>query len=325
MNRPIQVLMGALVVQVVLAAVTWLPGSGGSTPKQALIAIPRDSITELDVATKPEDGATATPVKLVKEAAGWVIASEYDYPADATKVDAVLDKLTAVQVGDPIATSAASLDALKVGDTDYGRQVTVTGGGQTASLIVGGGSGNSTHVRRAGETAAYDATGFSEWSISDSARGYWNPKIVDVDPATIASVTVTRTGLPDLVFHKEGDDWTIDGLPVGQAPDGEKIGRIVGQLASVRITDVKGAAPTPDEGFEAGLRVSFGAASGATLPTSGYKVGKVDGPHTYVQTDEQPFVAEVAKATWEKLRTVGPEEWMATASSAPAPGLVQGP
>ena len=59
----------------------------------------------------------------------------------------LLDKLLALKVAEPMASSPASFDSLKVGDAEYGKKVDLVANGVTTSLIIGAGSASSVHVR----------------------------------------------------------------------------------------------------------------------------------------------------------------------------------
>jgi hypothetical protein len=137
-------------------------------------------------------------------------------------------------------------------------------------------------------------------------------------------VTITRSGLPPLVFDKQGEDWSVEGLPAGQAPDGDKIGELIKKLVKVRISDVAGADVKPEYGLDSGLHVGFAAAGSTALPVSGYTVGAGDGGRAWMQTDGGAFVVKVTKSTFDPLKTATPGDYIAGASPPPAkpgPGI----
>src|SRR5690349_1064294 len=105
MNRRNEILVAALVVQVILIVLlTTLRAPAASVSGKPLFAgLKATDITQLTVQSK--DGKR---VDLARKDNNWVLTQNDDFPADNTKVIAFLDKLVKVDTGRLIAQTAGS-------------------------------------------------------------------------------------------------------------------------------------------------------------------------------------------------------------------------
>lgn len=314
MNKTHQVLTGLLVAQLGLVAFTWWPDSGATVAPHALISATREQITDITIAPKAIAGTPSEAVHLVREGAKWVVASSDGYPAATTKVDEMLDKLLAMKVAEAMASSPASFDSLKVGDSEYGKKVDIVANGATTSLILGAGSASSVHVRVAGTNDVFEGRGLSEWSIAASNRQYLDTDYAKVDVSKLGKVTLTRPDLA-LTFTKTADAWTVDGLDDGVTADSAKIASFVDGLATVTMSDVAGKEAKPEYGLYTGAKLAFFGTDGAPLTPAGYTVGAIAESSVFVRADGNPFVIKANKAPFEQVATAQAADFAA----APAP------
>src|SRR5262245_42630426 len=143
MQRWTYILAALLGVQVLLAVGLALRGdrlapTRSDTP---LIAADLQGVDRLaiDGPVSPDSAAAksgaATRVELVKRDGRWVMPANFDAPADAQKVEAVLKQLTSARRGLPIATSAQALDRFKVGEHDYERRIVASQGDKALATV----------------------------------------------------------------------------------------------------------------------------------------------------------------------------------------------
>jgi hypothetical protein len=322
MNPTHRVLAGLLAAQVGLVAFTWWPDASSQVEAHALIEAKKESVSAITITGKPSEGTTEPPVRLVREGARWVVASNEGFPADSTKIDEMVDKLLAIKVGSPLSTTAASLDALKVGDKEFGKKVDIEAGGQVTSLVIGAGSSSTIHVRRASDNDVYEGRGLSEWSISSTARSYWNTEYVQVPADSIGQFTLSRPDLT-LKFVRVGDQWTVEGLPEGAAADSTKIDAFIQKFTSVRVAEIAGKGDKPEFGVQAGLRIAFAGADGKPLHPPAITLGTVVDSRIHVQAEGDPFVILANKAGLEEALTASLEAFLAPSlvetAAPPAP------
>jgi hypothetical protein len=165
-----KILIGLLAVQLALVAVVYLRGDESHRTDEAALLPGFDAakVTRVQVTAR-----TGAPLDLVKRGTGWVVASAFDYPADATAVTDALAPLAKVKIADPIATSPARHKQLAVADADAERKLTLTIDGKDTVIFVGGSSGiRRKAVRLGGEDRVYAATGASALAISNEPRDW---------------------------------------------------------------------------------------------------------------------------------------------------------
>lgn len=313
MNRTHMILLGALVAQVGIGAITWWPSSSEATPARKLVDLERDRITAITVQGKPPEGKDPTPVKLAKKDGHWVIASDQDYPAQADQVNDLLDKLTSIEVRLPEATRPEDANALKVGPDDYGRIVTLTAGSETKKLYIGAAGRNRVHVRLDGSNDIYEAKGMSEWSVKDTPRGYFDANYVNVNPGDVTSLTI-RNGKGQFTLHKEDSGWTADDLPDGKSLDDAAVNRLVKRALHLRMTGPVGTTVKPEYQLEHGVRVEWTIAGSDGPSFGGYNIGATHDHHAYVKADGNDFVVDVTDGSIRELREASLEALLAKGS-----------
>jgi hypothetical protein len=190
LTRAHKILIGLLVVQLALVVLML----GRSSEPQPVKEVPL--LAGLDAAKVTRvrlfaSGAAKPGVDLVKKGNAWVVASHFDYPADAAKVKGLLEPLAKIAAGEPIATSATRHKQLRVADTDFDRKIVLTleGGGEK-TLLIGNPAGARRTAIRLGGDDVYAATDVSYFIAEPS--GFVSTKYVDIPKADVERLTVRR-------------------------------------------------------------------------------------------------------------------------------------
>jgi hypothetical protein len=288
---------GLLVVQVALAAFTWMPNSDVAVAPHKLVDVTADDITSLTITPKPADGQEEAKVELRREGAGWVIASANDYPAEADKVDEVTDALANLMVTKPAATSASSHNQLKVGDVDYSKKIEITANGETTQLLLGAAASNTSHLRVVGDDEVYRAK-VSAWTISDAGRSYWDPQVIDVAPEEVTSLTI-RNAQGEIQLTQQDGLWDIPGKPEGTAVDQAAVATLASKALKVRMNEPAGDSAT-DFGFGSGYQISWDATENDQTVSGSYALGSSQDTWTYIQPQDG-FVVKVSKSSLESV------------------------
>ena len=97
-------------------------------------------------------------VVLHKEGEGWKMPDYYGFPADASRVDALLSRLKGLKHGTPTATSKGALKRFKLTDETFERRIVLARGEDTLATIV---LGTSPGMRRIHARTARDSVVFS--------------------------------------------------------------------------------------------------------------------------------------------------------------------
>lgn len=259
-----KILIGLLAVQLVLVVIVLTRGDDTASLKEHAVLAGFDAakVTRLQVFA----GATAKPVDIVKRDAGWVLASSFDYPVEATKVTDVLAPLAKMTAAAPIATSVGRHKQLHVADADFERKLVITRDGKDETLFIGSSAGaRRTAVRIGGGNDVYGVAGISAAAVSGEARVWVDPAYEKIPVDEIAKVTVVRDGKtmelsraaapPSPAPADSGsgagsaapatpaaEPWTaaIGGAPIalaaGESLDPAALDRLVGQVARIDVT-----------------------------------------------------------------------------------------
>jgi hypothetical protein len=307
-----RILAGLLVAQLALAAVTWWPSTAEETTTTPAITAPIADWTVVEIVGQTTGAEPPKPVRLVKEGAGWSIASAGGYPADPNRVKDVLDHLASIQIGNPISTKATSHRDLSVADDTFTRKVTVGAGGQTTTFYLGAGTGSAVNVRVAGTDAVYAVRGFTAWSIGDADARFYDSSYVKVDPKKLRTLKITTATGSWTLDHSADDHWTMEGTP--EVPvDTAKIGTLARRAVDLRMTRPVGREVKPEFGLGSGARVEWTAEGDDGAPTAGgYTIGAARETFRYVKADDRDWVVEIGTSTLQPVLDFAP--------SAIAPG-----
>lgn len=236
-----KILLGLLAVQIVLAIVMLSRGDG-SAAKKAEPLLPGFDAAKVTKIVVYASGSDKPAVELAKQGSGWVIASAFGYPADDSKVSAVLSPIATMAAALPIATQASRFKQLKVDDADFDKKLVLTVDGKDTTAFVGAPAGSRRNaVRLGGDSRVFAVAGPSAYAIGDRPRDWVDLKYVDVARDDLTKVTIQRDATT-VVLTRDGDKWTpsIGGAPValgsGETVDTAAIDRATGDLSTLDLS-----------------------------------------------------------------------------------------
>ena len=221
---PQKLLTGLLGVQILLTAITWWPAPQVAASRP-LIEWEPEQITSVTIHSATADNL-GDGLKLRRQEGGWVIENEYNYPAETTKMDELLEKLTAIKIRTPVTLQAVRHEQLNVADDNATRRVIVEAGDDSVEFLLGIAGNNRSHLRIAGQNEVYTISGLGAWAIRDSSTQYFDRKVLDVKAGTLLSYSLTnRHGTVELV-RDEANQWTSPALVEGQELDVTKLDKL---------------------------------------------------------------------------------------------------
>jgi len=294
-------LVALLGVQLILVALTWWPGDPAGSQPRPLIGIDVGDVLSLGISARPEDGAEADGVELVRRDEQWTLASAGGYVADGDAVERLLEDLVALRVRRPIATQSSSHAQLKVGESDYGKRITIETPDLSRTLIVGAAANDRSHVRFEGEDEVYLVSGLSEWAIRADPSAYYSSDYLDLNLAELSTVALTNES-GSLEFRRGAGGWTLASAPAGAAIDREAVESLLGKLLGLKIARPIGDTVEPSHGLDSALRVDWTGVAEDQSIGGGYRVGASDGDETFVKASASPFVVTVPSASLAPLR-----------------------
>ena len=227
-------LIALLLIQLVIALIAssdrGLVPASDSLP---LLDLEVDPITEIAIA------GDEVQVRLAREGDGWVLAGLDGFPADNTRVQALLDTLVGLRRPLPVATTEEARQRFKVAADDHERVLTLRGNsGDLATLIVGDSPGfRRVYARLDDEQAIYDLP-LALFELSADPDDWVARDRLRLDAEAITGVTT--------------DDWTVIGDEDGwrlQEADGDSdrdaIADLIRRIANLAYQGVIGTeAPT---------------------------------------------------------------------------------
>lgn len=312
-----KILAGALIAQGGLAVVTWTWTGEAPVEARPLVELDPETVTALTITGRFEgEGEPPESVRLRRDGEGWVLDSEYGYPATDENVAKALEPLEELTVRAPIATRPEAHETLSVAPDRFTRKIEVTAAGATHTLYLGAAQGKGLNVRLDGEDAVYSVRGASAWSIPDHDNRYFERDLFKLDAATIGSLTVARPGETPLELSRGEDGrWTTPALAAGQVLDQARTDQFVASVLTLRMLEPAAASPAPEHGLDAGVEVTWTDLDGVSAPENRYRIGAEvpdEDQRHYVQWDGQPFVLKVRDGTLVEARQTGLEALLAT-------------
>jgi hypothetical protein len=231
-NRRAALLSALLALQLVVIAAVLLTEHGvGGAEDGPLLAFESDGVDEIRISAT-DDGAG---VVVSREANGWRLPD--GYPADADKVNDVLNRLGNLRAGWPVATSAGASTRFEVAPGAHQRHVVLLAQGEVvADLYLGTSPGyQRVHARRADADPIFSVA-LANYQLPVNADEWLDKSLLQPRGFLAA---VARVG--DWQLARGDDGWLIDGEPADQ----DAASRLERRLVELRVTGVA-TAPEAD-------------------------------------------------------------------------------
>jgi hypothetical protein len=256
MNRTQITLAGLLAAQLLLIVLVRSPFSSASAPTETHPLLP--DLAELTAARVELLGDEDRKVTLVREGDDWSIEELDGFPADASKVDELIDSLRELKVRRPVVTGSGYHGSFKVKDDDNEGRVKVWGEGDDkarADLILGSSPNyRAVNVRRAGEDPVYEVREFATYDVSADTGRWIQKSLLDVPADDVTGLTVSNAaGTVELV--REDGTWRAAGLD--DALDADAVDDLVRAASSVQLANGIGARDDAAQGFDGGVTVTL--------------------------------------------------------------------
>ncbi|MGD8831028.1 MAG: DUF4340 domain-containing protein [Pseudomonadales bacterium] len=219
MRQRLTLLGALLVVQLVLIGVVYV-ASGHEKAGEQLLDIDAGAIHGLEISD-----AEGNTITLGRTDSGWQVG---ELPADAEKVDGVIESLVSGAGGWPVATSEDSQTRFEVTGDKFQRRIAFEGEGDELAVVYLGTSPGfrRVHARRDGEDEVFSID-FAVHEVPTKA-GDW------LDKQVLAAKGISRIELPGPhVLEPAGEEggWTLD----GQATDPEAARRFAERLEGLTV------------------------------------------------------------------------------------------
>ena len=240
MNR--QTILGViLLAQLILIALVWgLQSRPGDAPP-VFLSFDASSVDALTVAD------AESTVTLARADGDWELrdgspdGSPNGLPADAGKIDGVLQKLSAAAAGWPVATTESAMKRFEVVEELHQRHVLIRAGEETLADIYLGTSPTfgKVHARHAAGGPVYAIT-FSNYEAG-TKRSDWLKKSLLQPEAEVQSVT-RKSADAQWTLTSTDSGWTAEGVELDQ----DETNTFIDQLRRLNVLDLVEAELPPE-------------------------------------------------------------------------------
>tara|TARA_R110002124_G_scaffold32999_10_gene110033 strand:+ start:3768 stop:4667 length:900 start_codon:yes stop_codon:yes gene_type:complete len=228
MKHWIPALMVVLVIQCAIVATVFWPqqSSPERDAKQVFAPFPTSAIDELHIGDQFDN-----EVVLVRSGKQWLLPELENLPAEATKIDALLQHLTSQPESWPVADSPAARQRFQVADYYYQKRLQLYSGGQHLATIYFGTSPGfrKVHARNDEQDAIYSIA-FDAVEVPAVSNAWLDTQLLQIRaPVRIDS------DLYNLSF--EDGRWLS---ATGGRPDQKELDRLIDTLRNLQVQGTAG-------------------------------------------------------------------------------------
>lgn len=315
LRTPLVLGLGALLlVQLVLALL--LGRGGGLAPASDtaplldldIAAVDEVLIESGDDADSDAGDGQGDRVRIARTDDGWVLPDLDGFPAAASRVEQVLDDLDGISRPLPVATSADARRRFRVADDAFERRLTLRGGGEEATLIIGDSPGfRRLFARVDGEEAVYDLR-LGLFDLAAEADGWIDRGRLQFDRGEITRIGLSGADIDDWALVRAENGWSLEG---SDAPIDQTLAEsLVNAVATVGYSGLLGEGEDAVFDLDAPERVLVIAHDGQERR---YRLAPIADSEDYaLRRDGEPYVYRIGPFDAEMLLTPSREELLET-------------
>lgn len=318
MNRTQRILAIVLVLQIVLIAVVFWPRAGEVQAGEALLgSLDTAQVTRLNI-----DDADGNRITLVKSDGNWVLPEAGDYPAQADKIETMLQNLAGIETNRLITRTAASHERLGVAADEYERRIRLEGsGGESAVLYVGTSSGaGATHVRLEGQDEVFLTGEISSFDVGASPSNWIDTTFVSLSGDQVTGMVLENAnGIYEFEKDPESGEWSLKDMPEDRQLNSSKVTSLVNRLSTLRMAQPLGKGEQPEYGFDQPNAIVTLVATDENDATTTYtiEVGAIsaEGDNYYVRSSVSDFIVLVASTSLDDVVNDALEDFLQEVST----------
>lgn len=255
MQRWIPMLAVILCVQILIAGALFLRKDAldRAPPDAAFVTAPIADADHIVIDARPAAGKPAAPIDLVLRHGAWFVHSEFDVPADKSKVGDLIAKLAALRRGLPVADTPDAQRRFKVSPERFARRITLGRGGKTiATLYLGESAGlHKSDARTAGDRQVY-TVGIATYDVPADAGAWIQADLMRVPADKLTAIDITGADGAHVALArsigatKVPGPWTATGLAHGRKLDETKVASLVDAIGALDLDAALGTQANPD-------------------------------------------------------------------------------
>ncbi|MBN1248399.1 MAG: DUF4340 domain-containing protein [Anaerolineae bacterium] len=247
MKRHQQILLGVLIVQVILSAIVFWPRQVASGTGEPLFP----DLTAEDIVALTIADNTGGEITLRKEGDAWVFPESDGYPATASSITPVLEKLAFLSSNTIVARTEASHAQLEVADDAFQRRIDFeTADGEEHTVYLGTAPRyTATHFRVAGQAETYLTTDLSAWEFTTTASTWADTSYVSIDQETLTQATLENAN-GTFVLVRDGDNWALADMDDDEEAQITNTNAIVRNASNITMQRPLGKEAQPSYGMD---------------------------------------------------------------------------
>lgn len=228
-NKTLAILLSVMIIVFVLTKV-FRASSRNTNMHTDIFTLDKTQITKIEIHPHRTPGET---VSLEKSSTGWEVVERASRDrTESGSVQQLLPMLTRVQAARLISRKKSDWNAYGVGDTTGTHVIVYHQSKPLADFWVGDGSSASqtstTYLRMQGQNTIYQAAaGYLASSLDKSYDAWRDPSLVRITGSQISKVTFLYPRDTGFTLEKNGDNWSIGGLPT----DSERVAAYLDKFA----------------------------------------------------------------------------------------------
>ncbi len=242
-----------------------------------------DKVNQVEIA----DFQDKAKVSFQKAKDQWVVSSAFDYPADQSKVNGLIQKVLNLNFKEIIATKSSNHHKLNVAQDQYDKKLSIQYADQKITWYIGNGKSGSINMRREGEEIVYKISQLSAYAdLNSNANQYMNTQYFSIkDPVRIEVIK------NEPLILEKGEQWQVNGFEqLGKTLDEQKVTAYVNQLKDIYLDGIASKTVSPDHGFDQGMSVKLKSST----EEKSYQIGKEVDQHYYVKASDRDYVVKVS-------------------------------
>jgi hypothetical protein len=225
-SRPVTTLLLVLLIQCGIVATVYWPQQAAvqASRQQPLLPSGPDIIDEIRIGDQYDNEATLTKVGGL-----WILPELENLPADSSKIDKLLERISTPDNGWPIAQSVVARQRFQVADYHYQRRLGfLAEGEQLATIYLGTSPGyRKVHARSKGRDDIYSIA-FNVFDAPAVSGAWLEPRLLQI--RTPLSIIADSYSL-----NRDSGDW-LSGA--GLAPDARELEALLAALRSMQVDGV---------------------------------------------------------------------------------------
>ena len=291
MQKTIGILAILLVAQVVFAVGMSFTGPSLTAvrPDTPLLELAENAVDRLTI-----EGSDNQQLALSRQGEEWVLPEKGNFPADQTRIDRLLDQLSGLKRGLPVATTKGAQKRFRVSDDAFERRVTLSRGDETLSkLYLGTSPGmRRVHARTSDDDAVYTVD-FGVYDAPGNSEDWEDKSVLQISRSEIGKIILAGLTLSLLPGNGSGiaseqagnqdpgqTTWRGDALAEKETVNQANADALAEELAGLRIGSVLGTDTKPEYGLEEPeLVIGLQHKGGEEFE---YRLGKHENGHDYV-------------------------------------------